>query len=163
MLIKRAVMTDAELRGVMLKRFYDVRREGLTQIPNDEIFDQNTAFDICRQLAEHGLINWKPLQALSGFRTAMAQITAQGVDIVEGTNKHPPISIVIDQSISVHNSPNAQVARDQGQNVITKMRDVSLAVDANKNATEEEKAKAKSLWSQISENSLLRTVLEKVL
>jgi hypothetical protein len=154
-------MNDAELRGLILKKFYDVRRAGYTQMPTDEIFDQATSFDICRQLAEHGLLNWKPLQSLDGFRGGMGQITADGVDVIEKT-RSPPISIVVDQSISVANSPHAQVARDRGQNVSTKVRNIAVEID-KENVASEQKEEAKNLWNRVTENPLLSAVLDKVL
>jgi hypothetical protein len=147
-------MTDSELRGIMLHRFYDLRRQGYVQIPTDDVFDQDTAFDICRQLAEHGLINWKPLEALGGFRTGMGLITASGVDVVEGT-KDSPISIVLDSSVSVSGSSNVQIgnANIQGVNA----HDLRLAVD-RASMTEVEKQEAKSILQRFLENSLIAKI-----
>lgn len=154
-------MKDAELRGLMLYKFYDARRHGVIQMPTDDVFDGDTAFDICRQLSEHGLLNWKPLQALSGFRSGLGQITADGVDVVEGT-KLPPISIKFNQSVAVSNSPGAQVAHAQGRNSKMSVRDISLAIE-RESVGERDKSEAKSLWDQVAENPIIRKILENVL
>jgi hypothetical protein len=53
--------------------------------------DADTAFGISKQLHEHGLIEWKPMEAV-GVLDGMGRITARGVDIIESTTE-PPITI----------------------------------------------------------------------
>jgi hypothetical protein len=94
-------MKDAELRGKMLKVFYDRRHNAQGWVPtsemefsSEEMVDRKVVGTVGRQLADGGLIRWKPLMgSQEGFVLAMAQITALGVDVVEGTTQSP-INIV---------------------------------------------------------------------
>jgi hypothetical protein len=132
-------MNDAELRGQMLHYFYDNRRQGYTQMLTNEFLDQNTAFDICRQLSEHGLLNWKPLVAQE-FRTGMGQITATGIDVVEGTQKPPP-------SISI-SLKDVQIGKGNIQNTNITARDIAVAID-NAKVDQRTKEEAKSLMNRL--------------
>jgi hypothetical protein len=66
-------MTDNELRGLILKKYYGKRREGYFQWSDDDFkdlpdsvdFDAVDLFRICDQLAEHGLIEWKAESVLA--------------------------------------------------------------------------------------------------
>jgi hypothetical protein len=95
-------MNDVELRGKLLKVFYDRRHNAQGWVPTsemefsgEEMIDRQMIGTIGRQLAEVGLIKWKPLVgAQEGFVVAMAQITALGVDVVEGSAQ-PPIGIAL--------------------------------------------------------------------
>jgi hypothetical protein len=143
-------MTDSELRRVMLQKFYEARRQGYVQIPVDDTFDRETSFDIVRQLAEHGLLNWKPLIA-TDFRTAMAQITAEGIDVIEG-NKPPPTSIA---PISVIGSSNVQVGDRNIQGVSAET--LNMAIE-HSNITESERREAKSLLERFLGNPLITKI-----
>src|SRR5438874_1226739 len=99
-------MKDNELRGVILRKYYDKRREGLFQwkaddfkdLPDTIEFDAVDLFRACDQLAEHGLIEWKGLQDHQGQTIGgVGKISAFGVDVIEGHAKSP-ISITLDQS-----------------------------------------------------------------
>ncbi len=94
-------MKDAELRGKLLKAFYDHRHNAGGWVPTsdmefsgEEMIDRQVIGTVGRQLADGGLIRWKPLVgAQEGFVIGMAQITALGADVVEGSAQ-PPINIV---------------------------------------------------------------------
>lgn len=55
-------MTDGELRGIILRRFYELRNQpaivNVPQLPEIASLDPNPyrLFNICKQLGEHGLI-----------------------------------------------------------------------------------------------------------
>ena len=93
-------MTDAELRGKLLKAFYDRRHNADGWVPTSDIDASGGEFvhrqvigGVCGQLAEAGLIQWKPLTGgREGFVIGMAKITATGVDVIDGTTP-PPIVI----------------------------------------------------------------------
>jgi nucleoside phosphorylase len=93
-------MNDAELRGRLLKTFYDLRHNAQGWVPTSDMNlggaehgDRQKIGGVCQQLADANLIRWKPLiGAQEGFIIGMAQITAFGVDVVEGTVS-PPIRI----------------------------------------------------------------------
>jgi hypothetical protein len=107
-------MTDGELRGVVLKNFYDFRNKpgivSLLLLP--EIFsiepDPNRLINIFIQLQEHGLIQGNEMWDLD-TRDAAGRITASGVDVVEGTSR-PPITVAFhDHGIVVSQSSNVQI------------------------------------------------------
>lgn len=105
-------MKDFELRAIVLEKFYQERRKvskiwgeaGLPQSMSPDDF-----FDICSQLAEHGLISWKPMRDGLHIKGGVGKITASGIDVIEGKAK-APIAIVFDQRIiSITDSDNVQV------------------------------------------------------
>ncbi|MGD0827959.1 MAG: hypothetical protein ABSA09_07710 [Desulfobaccales bacterium] len=58
-------MKDNELRGVILEKFYEKRREGIIR-PNPVDFNPpippQDLYRICEQLDQHDLIEFKPVQ-----------------------------------------------------------------------------------------------------
>lgn len=93
-------MRDVELRGKLLKIYYERRHNAGGWVPisdvdiaGGELVDRQVIGAICGQLADARLIHWKPLSgAQEGFTIGMAKITAIGVDVIEGTAP-PPIRI----------------------------------------------------------------------
>src|SRR5438874_2223737 len=85
-------MTDAEIRGRLLITFNDRRHNAQGWVPTSDfdvsggaLVDRQVIDGICRQLADAGLIRWKPLTgANEGLIIGMAQITAHGADVVQG-------------------------------------------------------------------------------
>ena len=165
-------ITDTALRGIILKKYYDKRKEGGFQWKNEDFTDTKEEFDegdlyrICDQLSDHGLIDWKALpgrqgQTIGGF----GKINANGVDVIEG-NVEPPIAIKVDQSntFSVHAPSNFQVGSHNtqlaGNNISL---DVSLGQIgnsiSNSAASPAEKAEAKSVIARAFEHPAVKTVL----
>ncbi|MGA2143558.1 MAG: hypothetical protein ABSH49_01100 [Bryobacteraceae bacterium] len=107
-------MNDGELRGIILRYFYEARNYpgmlnilGVPDVAN-LVEHQFRIVSICRQLAEHGLIHWEDFGSLNTFG-GEGRITACGVDVVEGTAQ-PPITVILhDHSISVMQSSNVQI------------------------------------------------------
>jgi hypothetical protein len=101
-------MPDAELRGKLLKVFYDRRHNANGWVPTSDIdtsggefVDRQVIGGICSQLAEVGLIEWKPLiGGIEGFVIGMAKITATGVDVIDGA-RPSPIAININPALPV--------------------------------------------------------------
>ena len=95
-------MTDAEIRGRLLVHFYGLRHQNGGTIPvNDGMIigdtNNNAIFTVCQQLADAGLITWKPvssqpLNGSGGVFFGMAKITGVGVDVVE-RQRDPPINV----------------------------------------------------------------------
>jgi predicted nucleotide-binding protein len=93
-------MTEADLRGKLLKSFYERRHNADGWVPTSDIDASGGEYvaravigTVCGQLAEAGLIQWKPLVgAQEGFVIGMAKITAAGVDVVAGS-KVPSIAV----------------------------------------------------------------------
>ncbi|WP_092089357.1 hypothetical protein [Bradyrhizobium brasilense] len=96
--------TDFELRGEVLKATYDRRLErgGFVQMPMDTLrhIPIKHLELVCRQLDEHGLINWKGHIGGGG----MARITARGVDVIEQNTEAPiAMNIFVGSSSHIHN------------------------------------------------------------
>lgn len=125
-------MKDGELRGVVLKRFYEVRNHppGLVNpvtLPGLDSIDHVWLFNICEQLHEYGLLQW----TLVGSTTTvggMGHISARGVDVVEGTTSSPITVILQDHSISVAGSSNVQIGDSNVQHVNISTPDLSRLV-----------------------------------
>jgi hypothetical protein len=116
--------------------------------------------NVLEQLAQHNLIDWKPLKGSGGhYMTYMARIKAGGVDVIEGT-ANPAISISVDNSVSVHGSQGVQIG-GQG-NVQTVTMDVGHLLNAVDGGagTQQEKEEAKSLLKKITENPLVKAAFE---
>jgi RIP homotypic interaction motif len=105
-------MKDAELRAIVLQKFYEERRK-VVKIWGDSDLPSGIAavdfYDICGQLAQHGLISWDPIRDTFTINGGAGKITARGVDVVEGTAE-APIAIIFDQrTITITDSDNVQV------------------------------------------------------
>jgi hypothetical protein len=84
-------ITDAELRGKLLTVFHGLRHNADGWVPTSDINVSGTDASramigaVCQQLADAGLITWKPLKgANEGLVIGMARITGHGADVVEG-------------------------------------------------------------------------------
>lgn len=119
-------MKDSDLRGLILTKLYERRREG--QIVLEELdFSGNIQHSeivrICQQLVEHKLIQSQSIISINGIPTigsARLKITAKGVDIVE-ENVVSPIVIKFDTAIIQNNHflnstiSESQIGNDNNQ------------------------------------------------
>lgn len=163
-------MKDNELRAIVLQKYYDLRRRGTFQWCEVELDDHFPIKEfselgrICDQLAEHGLIHWQPTRSLGQPIGGFGNITAFGVDVIEGTAKSP-IAITFDhsQTVTLHDSPNAkvQVGNNNSASDAWVGADLIRAIDHSGFSTSE-KTEAKSIWTKVCENKLLNTVLGSV-
>ena len=159
-------MKDNDARGLVLQRLYDIRHK--VDFANHHDFagvplDEMTLGNILEQLAQKGLVNWKPARLLAGHYAAfMARITAFGSDVIEGVAR-PPIAISIDSSVNVHGSQNVQIG-GQGnvQNLTMDIEKMNLFVDSAE-ASVVEKEEAKSLLKKISENKLVQMAIRALI
>ena len=160
-------MKDNELRGLILQKYYDNRRRDLFPWANDDFkdlpdsinFDEKDLYRICDQLAECGLIDWHPALGNRGETIGgHGRISAGGVDVIEGT-AISPISITLDQShhVSIQNSSNVQVVNSNVQEISNHIGKIITAID-HSNATESEKAEAKSLLKKFLEHPLVTSI-----
>jgi hypothetical protein len=158
-------MKDAEWRGLILQRLYDIRHinDGSTTIPDGLGLDglvpsgnDNLLANVADQLKQHNLIGFS--EFIAPRRMGRAKITAFGVDVVEGT-KVSEITITIDQSTNVHHSQHVQVGKGNIQNT-GDIHKLNVAIDES-HATLTEKDEAKSLLRKITENPLLVSILGK--
>jgi hypothetical protein len=155
-------MIDAEIRAIVLQKFYDRRQEGrminanqlgITTTPYDEVLR------ICDQLAEKHLIKFTSTKAAGGIVVHGAgRITACGVDVVERQADPPfPINFDFSHRIDVRDSSNVQVGNANVQTVIEIDR-IFAAIDSS-NASESDKAEVKSLFNKFLEHPLVSAIL----
>lgn len=93
---------DTDLRGIILRRLYDLRHERAEVfIPGGDLsfpdLSDHMLGNVCVQLAEHGVIEYKPHRSSSSGQIDIgrARITALGVDVIEGNSTAPvPINTV---------------------------------------------------------------------
>ncbi len=151
---------DSDRRAVMLKKFYEARhvRGRFISMPVDPTASEEErliAANICGQLAESGLIEWKPLLG-PGIEGA-GRITSHGIDVMEG-NAPPPIAITIDsRQYSIHGSSNVQIGEGNAQNITILADKVRAAINSSQ-VTDEEKAEARSVLQSILANPLLAKI-----
>jgi hypothetical protein len=162
-------MKDNELRGIVLQKYYEKRRDGIFQWFECTDEESGASFSqvgedlmrICDQLGEHGLIDWTPSQDGMGNTVAgFGKISAFGVDVVEGTAKSPITITFVNQGQHIHisNSSNVQIGDSNSQHVSHRVGQFENAID-NSNYSAIEKMEAKSLLAKISENPLLNTII----
>ena len=157
-------MKDNDLRGLILRKYYEKRRVGLTFLTDDDFkdlpqpldFDQNDLFRICDQLAEYGLLKWIPARGSMGETIGgRGQIIALGVDVIEG-NAPSPVAITI-QHVSVQNSTGVQIGNGNVQDLSVHIGKIVSAID-HSTASEGQKAEAKSLLKKFLEHPLLASI-----
>ena len=157
-------MKDTELRGLILQKYYDRRREGYFQWSSDDFkdstgFDATDLFRVCDQLGEHGLIDWKPLHGQGGTIGGAGRISAFGVDVIEeGTQ--PPISITFDHShnVTVTGSSNVQVGNSNIQGITVQIESLIRAIDAS-TSSDTHKTEAKSLLKKFLEHPVVAAIV----
>jgi len=126
-------MTDGELRGIVLESFYEFRNRqpsllNVLALPEFTSLepDIHRLLNICEQLGQHGLIQWKSLNSFTSVG-GMGKITARGVDVIEGT-AHAPITVTLhDHSVSVNQSSNVQIGDSNTQDVNVRINAHDLA------------------------------------
>jgi hypothetical protein len=164
-------LKDSELRGLVLKFLYENRRtdfiafgpiQGATAHPAS--IDLKDWLRACSQLADHGLIDWKPLEDHTGqgLLGGVAKINGFGTAVIE-EDKEPPIPIVVDQRqyIQVTGSQAVQIAgahSEQHQTITDAFGKVVTALD-NANVSEAEKQKARSILITLLESKAAAAVL----
>ena len=85
-------MTDQNMQVVVLQKFYDQRHErsfvSLPVEPGTSKQEQIRVSNICDQLRQKGLIEWKT--PMIGEPEGMGHITAKGIDLIENGTMHIP-------------------------------------------------------------------------
>lgn len=157
-------MTDNELRGIILKWFYEHRKEGII-VPESANFnppiESDDLYRICDQLSEHNLLDWKPISGqLSGTVKTIhgaGKISANGVDAVESDGKSSPIAINF-QNISISQSQGVQIGDGNVQSISNIIEQLIWKID-NSNYTEAEKIEAKSRLKSFLEHPLVTSII----
>jgi hypothetical protein len=85
-------MTDAELRGKLLKHFYDLRDKNGGWVPVTEIIvaphlvTREAIANACQHLADAGLVQWELFTpVLKQYALGKAKITGSGIDVATGS------------------------------------------------------------------------------
>lgn len=153
-------MKDAELRAIALQRFYAERRR------NSKIWNESDVpagvdpidfFDVCGQLAQHDLIDWKPIMDMFTVKSGQGKITASGVDVVEGTVKSP-IAITFDhRSITITGSNNVQVGDNNSFSSLLNLEKITAAIE-NSQFSVAEKTEAKNLLTVFLKHPLVTSI-----
>jgi hypothetical protein len=87
-----SAMRESELRGLLLEKYYQRRKERLIGLVPSDFDDKLNARDIqsiAGQLADLGLIHWRPNRGHDGSGGGMGAITPAGVDVVESKTAAP--------------------------------------------------------------------------
>jgi len=109
-------MTDGHWRAIVLRRFYD-QAEGTMVTPPVEglknVRTQREVFEICRQLNDLGLIEWKPLRGENEIIEVMAKITPGGVDAIENPSRSQETSSSVG-NINIHVEKSIFAMREIG-------------------------------------------------
>lgn len=124
-------MKDNEMRGVILQKYYDRRRDGFIKLNESDFDNKLTKEDIChisKQLDEHGLIEWKSIGEIGrGNFSGRGRITASGINVIEKGPETSPIEIKIDNSqYNITESSNVQIGNKNVQDVTIPEEEKSL-------------------------------------
>ncbi len=163
-----ANIKDNQLRGIVLQRAYERRKEGFFAWTNDDFkdldpsidFDLQDLFRACEQLKEHGLLEFKSVPGIGGqILDGRVKISAFGVDVIEGVAA-PSLSISFDQSrhVTVSSSSNVQIGDANVQNVKAQFESLVKAIDST-SATESEKKEAKTRLQKFLEHPLVASIV----
>jgi hypothetical protein len=148
-------MSVDELRGLMLEKYYQRRKErliGLLPSDFDGKLSEHEIQSIAGQLADHGLIHWRPNPGLGGAGSGMGTITAAGIDAVEGRVPAPmDIRLSQDRSRAPATHPRLSVGAAMDQ--LARAIDTSGAGAADKHT-------AAALLHAFREHPLLRIIMQ---
>ncbi len=158
-------MKDNEIRAIVLHHYYEKRHDDYSQWSDEDIrrlgngLSEKVVFAICDQLADHNLIQWKPIKTMGGVANGMGKITAYGVDVIEGEVK-APISIALDksQNITITDSSHVQIGNSNAQDVHIDIGKILTAINKS-NATDGEKEEAKSLLRSFLSHPLVSAIV----
>jgi hypothetical protein len=144
--------TDAEIRGLVLKRLYELHTKS-EWVDWDNFHElglpQQEVGRYLKELHELGLAEGKFVTSGENeeYSDVRVRIRARGADAVENPGKRPP-EIVIDQNI--HGV----------QHIILDIDRLNAAIDSS-SAAMDKKAEAKLLLQRLNENKLLPSLLQK--
>lgn len=150
-------MKDTELRGIILQKYYEHRREVLFRPESNDfnppISDEDITA-ISQQLGEHGLVKYLGDTMFGGhYHHAGSKITAFGIDVVEGeATPDIKVTLVENKTINFHgnvNGENLQIG-DHNQITVTQhITEIQRAIEKS-NGTPEQKEEAKGMLEKIS-------------
>ena len=161
-------MKDNELRGIVLAKYYDRRREQHIDLKPDDFGVPVSKLDILHissQLADHGLIKFVPAHSGQGQLVAgRGRILASGVDVVENGGIKSPIKIAFDHSshVTVTNSSHVQLGNGNTQIGDISIQKLITAIDHSQ-ASDSDKKEAKSILGKLLEHPLVNTIVGKLI
>jgi hypothetical protein len=148
-------MTDSELRGLLLEKYYQRRKErliGLAPADFDGKLNERDIQSIAGQLADHGLIHWRPNRGHDGIGGGMGAITPAGVDVVESKVASP-----VDIHWSQHRGP--QLPAETKPAVAVAIGLLLQAIERS-DASAAERQAARALLHEFQQHPLLRRMLQ---
>lgn len=154
-------MKDTQLRGLLLEVFYRRRREDLFVPTAEEIgveVGEQDILQVCDQLAQYRMIEWKSLRMSGNIHEGMGKISAFGINVIEGS-ADPDINVefVQNQTVNITGSTNVVVGNNNSQVVTQTVRDLISIIESS-DAPHEQKTEAKSLLRRFLEHPLLAAV-----
>jgi hypothetical protein len=154
-------MTDGELRGLLLEKYYQRRKErliGLAPSDFDGGLNEHDILIIAGQLADHGLIHWRANRGHGGVGGGMGTITAAGVDAVEGRSLAPvEIRFSRERNLQQPLSPQAAAPEHSRQSVAVAIERLARAIE-DADASAANKRAATLLLRAFQEHPLLRII-----
>jgi len=151
-------MKDTELRGLLLQAYYEHRREDWFVPTAEELgvnVDEQDILQVCDQLGQHNLIQWRSLASFGNINAGMGKISAFGIDVVEGeATPDIKVHIVQNNSVNVTGSTNVAVGDHNYQTITDSVQHLVSTIDSSC-ASMEQKAEAKSLLRKFLEHPLL--------
>jgi hypothetical protein len=156
-------MRDNELRGLLLEKYYQRRKErliGLVPADFDGKLDEQDILTYAGQLADHGLIHWRPNRGLGGIGGGMGTITAVGVDVVE-SRVPAPVEMQLSQDHRLQSSADAEgmAAGDTNQTVGGAIARLAQAIE-DSDASAAHKQAATLLLRAFQEHPLICTLAQ---
>ncbi|HEX2791217.1 MAG TPA: hypothetical protein VHN17_12365 [Steroidobacteraceae bacterium] len=148
-------MTEGELRGLLLEKYYQRRKERLISLAPadfDGRLNEQDIQNIAGQLADHGLIHWRPNRGHDGIGGGMGTITPAGVDVVE-SKAAAPVDIQWSQDRSL------QLPVDAGPAVAVAIERLRQAIELS-GASAADRQAATALLRSFQQHPLLRTLVQ---
>jgi hypothetical protein len=115
------------------------------------------------QLAENGLIEWKPNLSRRTGRIGFyaSRILSAGVEVIEGS-RQPAIAINVDHTITLHGSQNVMIGGQGNTQAVTMdVERLNIIVDSS-DSSQAEKEAAKSVFKVLSESKLAQWAIGKL-
>jgi hypothetical protein len=152
-------MKDNEIRGRILRHYYDRRRQRWS-LPTPaeleiDVTDQDI-LQVCDQLGEHNLLEWKGVKSNGIVARGMGKINAFGIDVVEGT-RSPDIKVEFVESKTINITGSQNVVVGDGNVAHQSVRDLIAAIDGAE-GSQAQKEEAKSLLRKFLEHPLVAAV-----
>src|SRR5216110_2552204 len=149
-------MKDSVVRGRLLQLLYGRRDEGAIAfghskeaIPPPQGISRRDWLGAVAQLAEYGLIDWKPTEDRSGrgLLEGFASISESGIKVIE-TACEPPIRIIFDRDRRTTATKPSQPRTAEQAGVTEAMEKVIAAIEQAR-VSEQEKNEARSLLRRL--------------